>query len=90
MHVNFMYFLLQGEDVDYSSGPYDVIIPAGHVVSSFNVSIINDNIHEQSEEFHFIIDPSSLLNGIFVGNPSRTVVNIFDNDGKYIAFSPNV
>ena len=84
-----MYCLLQGGDVDYNSGPYDVIIPAGHVISSFNISIIDDSILEQqSEKFYLIIDPSSLFNGVFAGNPNRTVVNIFDNDGKYMYTKP--
>ena len=78
---NYVTFL-QGQDVDYNSGPYDVIIPAGHVISSFNISIIDDNIFERHEEFYLTIDQSSSLNGVIIGSPNRTVVKILENDGK--------
>ena len=73
---------LQGQKVDYNSGPYDITIPAGITISSFNISIIDDNIYEQHEEFYLTIDQSSLFNGIIVGSPNRTVMKILDDDRK--------
>ena len=78
-----MHIFLLGGNSDYNSGPYDVIIiPAGHLISSLNISIIDDNILEQEEEFYLLIDPSSVFHGVIIGNPNRTIVKIFDNDRK--------
>ena len=37
---------------------------------------------EENEEFLLTIDQSSSLNGVIIGSPNVTVVNILDNDGK--------
>ena len=67
---------------DYHSGQYNVTIPAGSNSASFNISITDDSVFEQNEDFHLIIDQSSSLSGVIIGDPSRAVVNIFDNDRK--------
>ena len=72
-------------DVDYSSGPYNVIIPSGQISVPFDVPINDDNVFEENEEFFLTIDQSSSLNGVIIGSPNVTVVNISDNDGKKIS-----
>ena len=57
-------------------------IPAGYISVPFVVPINDDNVFEENEEFLLTIDQSSSLNGAIIGNPSETVVNISDNDGK--------
>ena len=68
--------------VDYSSGSYNVTIPAGQISVLFDVPINDDNVFEENEEFLLTIDQSSSLNGVIIGSPNITVVNISDNDGK--------
>ncbi|XP_065913829.1 FRAS1-related extracellular matrix protein 2-like isoform X2 [Dysidea avara] len=49
------------EGVDFSSGPYNVIFPAGSTNASFSISITNDTIYESiAEYFHLIILKDSL------------------------------
>ncbi|XP_065899383.1 adhesion G-protein coupled receptor V1-like [Dysidea avara] len=76
-----------GGGVDYSSGPYNVTIPAGYISVPFVVPINDDNVFEENEEFLLTIDQSSSLNGAIIGNPSETVVNISDNDAPTINFN---
>ena len=72
-----------GQDVDYSSGQYNVTIPIGSAIATFNISIIDDSLFEGDEEFYLIMDQSSSLSGITIGSPNRVVVKIFDNESKY-------
>ena len=71
-----------GGGVDYSSGLYNVTIPAGQISVSFNVPINDDNVFEENEEFLLTIDQSSSLNGVIIGSPNLAIVNISDNDGE--------
>ena len=57
-------------------------IPAGQISVPFYVPINDDNVFEENEEFLLTIDQSSSLDGVIVGNPNVTVVNISDNDGE--------
>ena len=65
---------------DYNPGPYNVTIPAGKNDVTFSVTITNDDIHEMSETFNLIIDPSSLPNGVTSSN--NVTVTILDQDGE--------
>ncbi|XP_065900323.1 adhesion G-protein coupled receptor V1-like [Dysidea avara] len=76
-----------GGSVDYSSGPYNVTIPAGQISVPFHVPINDDNVFEKNEEFLLTIDQSSSLNGVIIGSPNVTVVNISDNDTPTINFN---
>ena len=67
--------------VDYGSGPYTVTFPAEQTRVLFDVPVTDDDIHEMSETFNLIIDPSSLPNGVTSSNSST--VTIMDQDGKY-------
>ena len=48
----------------------------------FKVSLNDDNILEENENFMLTINQSSLPNGVTTGNPSITTVTIVDNDRK--------
>ena len=72
-----------GNGDDYVSGPYNVTIPAGQTTVSFDASIIDDNIYEQSEQFEVRIEQVSTLNGVHIGSSYiATVVIADDSDCK--------
>ena len=71
-----------GGGVDYDSGPYTVTFTAGQTSTSFNVSINDDNILENTEMFTLDINPSTLPNRVTVGNPGEATVTIMDTDSK--------
>ena len=73
---------LIGGGVDYESGSYSVIIPAGEKNVSLNISINDDNIFEHNENFVLTINASSLPSDVYIGNRNKTIVTIVDNDGK--------
>ena len=68
--------------MDYGSGPYAVTFPARVTSVLFKVSLTDDDILEEHENFILTINQSSLPNGITIGDPSLTVVTIVDNDRK--------
>jgi len=41
-------------------------------------------VFEENEEFLLTLDQSSSLNGVIIGSPNVTVVNISDNDGESV------
>ena len=67
-----------GGGVDYSSGPYNVTIPAGQISAPFDVPINDDNVFEKNEEFLLTISQSS--SGVNVGRRNKAIVTIQDND----------
>ena len=73
---------MTGGGVDYESGPYTVIIPAGQISASFDVPIIDDDVLEGNVNFNLTISTSSLPNRVTVTNPYQAAVTIVDNDGK--------
>ena len=68
--------------MDYNSGPFPVIIPAGQTTATFDVPINDDNILEGSENFTLTISPSPLPTGVSVGDPDQAIMTIMDNDSK--------
>ena len=84
-----MLYLTGGND-DYSSGPYTVTFLAGVTSVPFNVSITDDNVLEDDENFSLTIDTSSLPSNVTVDNPSQATVTIVDNDGTYISSIMNI
>lgn len=70
-----------GADNDYSPGPYNITFSSEDVRVSFNISIVDDDILEPSEEFVLSIDSSSLPDGVTVGAQSNATVIIVDNNG---------
>ena len=75
-------------DNDFTAGPYTVTIGAGKNNVTFNISIIDDNIHEQIETFNLTIDGSSLPNGVTSRN--NATVSIMDNDSTSFVISHTV
>ena len=69
--------------MDYTSGPFSVIFPAGVISVSFNISINDDNIFEEDGNFTLNVS-SSLPTGIMAGNPGQATVTIVDNDCKLL------
>ena len=70
--------------MDYDSGPYSVMIPAGETTVSLSIAIINDNILENQEQFTLSINKSSLTSHVMLGNRGETtVIIIMDDDGIY-------
>ena len=69
--------------MDYDSGPYTVILPAGVTIVSFDVPINDDMILEDDESLILTINPSSLPTGVIVGTPGQATVTIVDNDRKF-------
>ena len=48
----------------------------------FKISLNDDDILEDDENFVLTINQTSLPSGVTIGNPSVTTVTIVDNDGK--------
>jgi len=68
--------------VDYNSGPYTVLVPAGVTSVPFDVQIIDDNIIEEEENFTLVIRNVSLPDLVIRG--FSVTVTIVDNDGKWL------
>ena len=68
--------------MDYTSGQYTVIIPAGQTNATFTVPINDDDIWEGSEDFLLTIDDTSLPTEVTRGNPGEARVTIVDDDHK--------
>ena len=49
----------------------------------FNISITDDNILENNEEFNLTIISTSLPDRIFDGDIQQTTIFIADDDGKF-------
>jgi len=78
-----VFIYIAGGGIDYYSGPYKVTFLAGITSVSFNISINDDIVLEDNEEFELIIDSGSLPNSITTGIPNISVVTITDNDSKF-------
>ena len=76
-----MYVYTTGRDVDYSSGPYHIIILAGSTNATFNVMINSDNVLEDNETFS--VEIVLISNDHTLGTPKVATVTIIDNSGKY-------
>ena len=61
-----------------------MIFPPNTINASFNISITNDAILEQSETFTLNICPPD---DFFVADPDEAVVTIVDDDSKKISFT---
>ncbi|XP_065910088.1 uncharacterized protein [Dysidea avara] len=79
-----------GRGIDYDSGPFNLIIPAGKTSCQFRIEIINDNILENLEVFNLTVNPLSLPANVYVGNPNQTMVLIIDNDAIVVSFSQSL
>ena len=68
--------------VDYDSGIYTVTIPAGETRVPFNVTINDDDILENNEDFDLTIIRATLPDSVTRGDPFRARVTIVDDDRK--------
>ena len=68
---------------DYDTGPYIVVFHVGVTSTTFNVTIINDNILELDENFNLTMSPSTASN-VILGQNYQTRINIMNDDSKYI------
>ena len=68
--------------MDYTSGPYTVIFPAGQTTATFNIPINDDMILEGNENFILTINPSSLPDYVTCGTPGEATVTIVNDDCK--------
>ena len=68
--------------VDYNAGLFNILLPAGELGMAFNISITDDNILENVEEFNLTINSTSLPNRILNGDIQQTAIFITDDDGK--------
>lgn len=75
-----MLFCCEGND--YTSGPYNVNIPAGLTRVQFDVPITNDNILESNETFILNIMSNSVPDKLIISDPRESTVTIVDNDSK--------
>ena len=66
---------------DYSSGPYQVMFPAGETISSFDVPITIDNVVEDDETIDLTIQ-LTLPDGVSVSQPSQATITIVDTTRK--------
>ena len=66
--------------MDYDSGPYNVIIPAGETSGFFNITINDDDISEDNETFILTISSSA---EVFCVDQCQATVTILDDDGNY-------
>ena len=77
-----LFYLIGG--IDYESGPYDVIFPAGVTSMSFNILIYDDDLLEDNENFTLTIKAESLPVGISISSPSTVIMIIRNDDSKCV------
>ena len=75
-----LYLYIGGSD--YVPGRYTIVIPAGKVTVPFDVSITNDTLLEENEDFDLIILAGLLPDRINRVSPGKTTVTIIDDDGR--------
>ena len=68
--------------MDYDSGTYTVIFPAGVTMVAFDVPITDDMVLEDNENFMLTINSSSLPDYITRSTPPEATVTIVDDDRK--------
>ena len=68
--------------MDYHSGSYSVIFPAGVTLATFRISLTDDNILEGNENFLLTINETSLPGLLTRSHPDEATVTVVDNDCK--------
>ena len=72
-----------GGGLDYDSGPYNVMFLAGEASATLDISIIDDTILENNENFTVMIDSTSLpINVVIANNSGHATVTIVDDDSE--------
>ena len=75
-HMHIIYYVAE-KDVDYSSGPYHVIFPAGSANATLSILIHNDNVLEDDE--YFSVEIILISNDHTFGTPNVATVTIIYN-----------
>ena len=72
--------------VDFVSEQLELNFPAGERRVEFNVSILDDNVVENTESFQLLLSiPNNLTSkGVQVGPNAASTVTIMDNDGELV------
>ena len=71
--------------MDYDSTPIDATFVAGTNITTINISVIKDDIVEESESFDLSFTiPSSLSGYVMPGTINKAVAKIIDNTSKII------
>ena len=69
---------------DFNSATQNVTISAGHNMTTINITIMEDKVVEQNENFIITLTvPLSLAPGIVAGSVTNTTVTIIDTTSKY-------
>ena len=68
---------------DYKPETLVVSFKEGTNSASLNISILDDNLLEDDENFILTINSSSLPSNVIVDNPSNATVTILNDDGRY-------
>lgn len=63
------------------SGPYNVTFQSLATTASFNVTITQDSVLEDDENFNVAVDPTSLPSRVSLGVPSNVTVTIVNDEG---------
>ena len=71
-----------GGGVDYNSGPYTVIFPAGSTNASFDIVINDDSVLEGDEMFNVSINSFTDGRIVHVDPPGVATVIIIDTTSK--------
>ena len=71
-------------NVDYDTGPYNVMFMKGNTTATLCINITNDEILEEDETFGLIIDAVSSLACIIRGSPSTVNVTILRTECMYV------
>ena len=64
------------------SGQYEVVLIAGVTQVMLNISVFEDDIREEQEQFHLMIIAESLPSRVKRRRRSQALVNITDTTGK--------
>ena len=71
---------------DFVSQQFLLNFPAGQTRADFNVSILDNNVVENTESFQLLLSiPDDLISkGVQVGPNAASTVTIMDNDGERV------
>ena len=79
---------ISGSGVDYYSNPIFASFNAGANITKINISVINDNITEETETFNLILTNISSPTGqVVLGSISKATGSIVDDTSKLMYIS---
>ena len=79
VRYNVMFFFA-GNNVDYKSGPYKVVLHHGNTTAVLDIPIVDDRVPERKERFRLVIRKNSLPSSVMLGNNAKATVAIVDDD----------